>query len=408
MSVVYEVPVGPVHPALKEPVAVKCYIEGEEVVDVDVILGQNHRGIEWIGMNRDNPVQSLRMASRVCGICTNVHPLSLVQAVEAAADIEVPERADYIRAIMLEVDRIHSHLLWAGVAAHELGFDTLLHYTWKFREEVMDLAEYISGNRVTFEMEMYGGVRRDIPPEKYPKIIKAMNYYEAKFEKLVEMFLNDKTIALRTVGVGVLSREEALKLCLVGPTTRARGVKKDVRVDLPTMAYADLDIEPVTPDIYRDEVVGDVYDNIVVRLFEVKQSIDIIRQCLDQMPNGPILAEEKLPKLLNMLKKASGEGFGLTEAPRGEVVHYVKLKEMETFYAWKIRASTYNNIPAWEPMLIGAQIADIPIIVASIDPCLSCTNRAVVLDGGKEKVLSHEDLHRLSVQKTRRLIRYGK
>ena len=132
----YTVPIGPIHPALKEPIAINCTVSGEEITDVDVIASQNHRGIEWIGMNRDNPIQTIYVAERICGICNFCHPACLAMAVEEIAEIEVPDRAQYIRVIQSELERIHSHLLWAGVAAHELGFDTLLHYTWMVREKV--------------------------------------------------------------------------------------------------------------------------------------------------------------------------------------------------------------------------------------------------------------------------------
>ncbi|OYT57158.1 NADH dehydrogenase subunit, partial [Euryarchaeota archaeon ex4484_162] len=201
-------------------------------------------------------------------------------------------------------------------------------------------------------------------------------------------------------------KDNALKLCAVGPTTRASGVKKDVRVDQAYSAYGDLDIDYITPDILTGEVKGDVYDRIVVRLLEVEQSLDLIEQCLDRMPvSGNIAAEEKIPKLLAMLKKAEGEDVGRHEAPRGEVIHYVKLTGEEHPYTWKVRAPTYNNILPWIPMLLGEQIADIPIVAASTDPCLSCTNRVAIVENGKKNILTDEDLHRLSVEKTRRLMR---
>ncbi len=407
MKTTFTVPVGPIHPALKEPVAVKCEIDGEEVVNAEVILGQNHRGVEWIGMHRNNPVQSIHLSERICGICACTHSFALVRAVEEAADIVPSERAEYIRPIVAELDRIHSHILWAGVAAHELGFDTLLHISWNLREKVMDMQEFVTGNRVTFAMYMYGGVRRDIDSERAKKLLEMVRYYEGLINKFVEMFLHDKTIKMRTVGVGILSKEEAYRLCTVGPTVRARGIKKDVRQEEPYAAYADFGVKAITPDMLTGKVVGDVYDNIVVRLLEVKQSLDIIKFCLENMPSGPITTEPNLNKLLVKLKKAEGRGLGRHEAPRGEVFHYVELKGQETFYSWKVRAPSNANVVTWPYMLKGEQIADIPIVVASIDPCISCTNRIVTVDvnSGKEKVYTPEELHRLSVLKTRRLMR---
>jgi len=402
----YTVPIGPIHPALKEPIAINCNVSGEEIVDVDVIASQNHRGIEWIGMNRNNPIQTIYIAERICGICNLCHPGCLVMSVEEIADIDVPERAQYIRVIQSELERIHSHLLWAGVAAHELGFDSLLHYTWMVREKVMDTLEIVNGNRVTKAIMMYGGVRRDIKDEHVPKIREMIKYYLDLFDKIAKLFLEDKTIKMRTRNIGILTKEDALKLQAVGPTARASGVKKDVRQDVPYFAYPDFDVKAITPDILTGKVVGDTYDRIVVRLLEVKQSVEIIEQALDEMPPGDILSEEKIPKLLAKIKRAEGEAIGRHEAPRGEDIHYVKLKSgFENLYTWKVRAPTYSNIMSWKPMLMHHQIADIPIVAASIDPCMSCTNRAVVTENNEERWLTAEDLHNLSVKKTKEMMK---
>jgi len=402
----YEIAVGPIHPSLKEPILLRLTIEGEEIVDVDVIASQNHRGIEWIGMNRNNPIQSIYLAERICGICNFCHPSNLVMAIEEIAGIEPPERAQYIRVIQGDLERIHSHLLWAGVAAHEIGFDSLLHYTWMVRERVMDVLETVNGNRVTKAIIMYGGVRRDIDEEKAKLIRKMCSYYREAFNKLAKLFLEDDTIKKRTREIGILKYEDALKLATAGPTTRASGVKKDVRQDFPYFAYPDFDIHAITPDELLGYTVGDVYDRIVVRLLEVKQSIEIIEEALDNMPSGDILAEKKLVKLMAKIKGSEGEAVARYEAPRGEDIHYVMLKQgYEPLYSWKVRAPTYINILSWRPMLLGYQIADIPIIAASIDPCISCTNRFAVVKDGEEKIINADYFHRLSIQKTRRLMK---
>ena len=402
----YTIPVGPIHPALKEPVRLDLTIDGEEVVGVDVTLGHVHRGIEWLGMHRNNPIQSLYLAERICGICNVCHPFSFVMAVEQAAGIIPPERAEYIRTIIAEMERIHSHLLWAGVAAHEIGFDTIFYLAWRVREDIMDVIEYVTGNRVTKGMFQIGGVRRDITAEQLPRIKQSLDYYKSIFGQLKKVFLDDRTIRMRTKNVGILKKEDALKLLIVGPTTRASGVPKDVRQDQPYAAYADLDIKAQTPDMLTGTVVGDVYDRIIVRLLEVKQSIEIIEQCVEKMPSGPLLAQPKPAALLNALTKAEGEGVGRAEAPRGEVIHYIRLEAgRETVSTWKVRAPTYTNLMAMPTILIGGQIADVPIAFASIDPCLSCTNRAVIIDRktNKKSVLGNKELHELSIEKTRKL-----
>ena len=403
----YQLPIGPIHPALKEPVMFEFEIDGERIINADVSLGHVHRAIEWTGMRR-NPIQILYLAERICGICSFVHPMSFARSVENACNIEVPERADYLRVIHGELERICSHMLWAGVAAHEIGFDSVLFLTWEMRERALDLTEYLTGNRVTKAIMMIGGVRRDITKDMVPKVHETMNYLKNNFEKLRHVFLDDKTFKLRSQNCGILTREDALKLCAVGPTTRASGVKKDVRVDQAYAAYPDLDIDYITPDVLTGEVNGDVYDRIIVRLLEVKQSIELIEQALDKMPSGDIASEPKIPKLLAQIKKTAGEGIGRHEAPRGEVIHYVKFDgQNENPYTWKVRASTYANILPWIPMLKGEQIADIPIVAASTDPCMSCTNRVGIIDDKQKKKyeLNKEELHKLSVQKTRRLMR---
>ena len=401
----YQLPIGPIHPALKEPVMFKFEIDGEKIVDVDVELGHVHRAIEWTGMRR-NPIQIIYLAERICGICSFVHPMAYCRAVENACNIQVPERADYLRVVHGELERIASHLLWAGVAAHEIGFDTVLFLTWEMREKVLDLIEYLTGNRVTKAILTIGGVRRDIKPENIPKIKETLEYFKENYKKLSHVFLDDKTFKMRSQGCGILTYEDALRLCAVGPTTRASGVKKDVRVDQPYAAYSDLDVDYITPDKLTGEINGDVYDRIIVRLLEVKQSIELIERAVDQMPTGDIVSEPKIPKLLSYIKKTAGEGIGRDEAPRGEVIHYIKFDGInEQPFTWKVRASTYANILPWIPMLKGQQIADISIVAASTDPCMSCTNRVTIINKNKKYILDKEQLHRLSIEKTRRLMR---
>ncbi|HUU76592.1 MAG TPA: nickel-dependent hydrogenase large subunit, partial [Methanoregulaceae archaeon] len=398
----YTIPIGPIHPALKEPVMFTFKMDGEMVLDVDFAPGQTHRGIEWMGMRR-NPVQIVHLTDRICGICGVSHTLAFARAVEQIVEIEVPERADYIRTIIAEFERIQSHLLWAGVAAHELGFDSLLHLTWRVREQSMDVIENLTGNRVNYGIVQVGGVRRDIVPEQHGVIEDCLTTYEGLLSKLLVLFLDDKSIHLRCRDRGVLSSEDSLKLCTVGPTSRASGVNMDLRQDYPYAAYGDLDIKAILPDQHMGETRGDVYDRIVVRLLEVGQSCGIVRQCLDQMPAGPVTGEPKIAKILAICKKAHGEAIGRVEAPRGECFHYVRMDGKESPTSWKVKASSYSNLMSWIPMLKGEQIADIPIIVASIDPCLSCTDRVAVIRSGKRSILTKEALHRMSVEKTRRL-----
>jgi membrane-bound hydrogenase subunit alpha len=400
----YQIPVGPIHPALKEPVKFNFEIDGERIIDVDVELGHVHRSIEWAARKR-NPIQVLYLAERVCGICSYCHPMAFALATEQAAEIEVPIRAQYIRVVHQELERICSHVLWAGVAAHEIGFDSVLYLTWNIREAALDLTEYLSGNRITKGITMIGGIRRDITEDMHGSIMKKLAVIYNNFEKLRKVFLEDKTFKMRSQGCGVLTKKDALNLCAVGPTARASGVKKDIRIDFPYFSFGDFDIDYMTPDILTGEINGDVYDRIIVRLLEVRQSIELIKEAIKNMPEGEIVSEPKIVKLLNMLKKVEGEGIGRMEAPRGEVFHYVKYTKGDSPVSWKIRAPTYSNILPWIPMLKGEQIADIPIVAASTDPCMSCTNRVGIIKDGDESVMNREDLHRLSVKKTHEIRR---
>ncbi|HJJ39204.1 MAG TPA: nickel-dependent hydrogenase large subunit [Methanocorpusculum sp.] len=403
-NVPYKVPVGPIHPALKEPVHIELTVLGEEVISADFTPGQTHRGIEWMGLSR-NPVQIVHLTDRICGICGVTHSLCFARAVEQIAEINVPERADYVRTIIAEFERIQSHLLWAGVAAHELGFDSLFYLAWRVREDALDAIEVITGNRVNYDIIQIGGVRRDITPDMLPKIRKCLDAYKDLFGKLKKLFLEDAVIKSRCVGCGVLTKEKAAAYSTVGPTSRASGLPADLRADYPYCAYGDLDIKPVMPEVYGKAAEGDTYDRIVVRVFEIAQSIEIVEECLANMPEGQVLYEEKVAKILSLCKKASGEAVGRHEAPRGEALHYVAMNNAEAPVSWKVKASSYSNLHVWPIILKGIQLADVPIVVASIDPCLSCTDRvAVASDDGPVRILTKEDLSKMSYLKTRRMM----
>ncbi|HJJ26621.1 MAG TPA: nickel-dependent hydrogenase large subunit [Methanocorpusculum sp.] len=403
-NVPYKVPVGPIHPALKEPVHIELTVLGEEVIAADFTPGQTHRGIEWMGLSR-NPVQIVHLTDRICGICGVTHSLCFARAVEQVAEINAPERADYVRTIIAEFERIQSHLLWAGVAAHELGFDSLFYLAWRVREDALDAIEVITGNRVNYDIIQIGGVRRDITPDMMPKIKKCLDSYKDLFGKLKKLFLEDAVIKSRCVGCGVLTKEKAAAYSTVGPTSRASGLPADLRADYPYCAYGDLDIKPILPEVYGKKAEGDTYDRIVVRIFEIAQSIEIIEECLANMPEGPVLYEEKVAKILALCKKASGEAVGRHEAPRGEALHYVAMNKADAPVSWKVKASSYSNLHVWPIILKGIQLADVPIVVASVDPCLSCTDRvAVASDDGPVKILTKEDLSKMSYLKTRRMM----
>jgi len=376
------IPIGPYHPALKEPEFFKLYTKGEEIVDVDIRIGYNHRGIEKLAESMTYE-QVTFLVERICGICSNVHPLCFVQAVEDIAQIEVPDRARYIRTIIAELERIHSHLLWLGVAAHLIGFDTLLMWSWKWREPILDVFEVVCGNRQNYAMMAVGGVRRDIKPEHVPLILKAVREAKSNVKRAIDMLMGDRVTKARLQGVGVLTKEDARRYCTVGPTARGSGLQIDVRKDHPYAAYKELSFEvPVMSE-------GDVWAKTVVRLLETIQSAEIVEQAVSSLPPGDIRAEFK--------EVPPGEGIGQVEAPRGEDIHYVKSNGTNIPERHKVRAPSYVNIPSLRPQLIGYTIADAPIIIGSIDPCFSCADRVSIVDeGGRERVLTEEEFIQLS------------
>jgi NADH-quinone oxidoreductase subunit D len=383
----FRIPIGPQHPALKEPVSFSLALRGEKIVGVDVRLGYNHRGIEKACEERTY-VQDVYLIERICGICSHTHSTCFVQAVEEIAGLEVPKRALYIRTLIGELERVHSHLLWLGVAGHEIGFDTLLMFTWRDREVVMDILALLTGNRVNYGINTIGGVRRDIKAEDIKEIFKAMDILEERIKYYIEVATQETTVIQRLMGVGILSREDALKLGAVGPTARASGVARDIRRDDPYAAYAEMDFEVITDDH------NDVYGRAVVRLKELLESYKIIRQSAGNIPEGPIAV--KAPR-----KIPAGEAVSRYEAPRGEDMHYVKANGTDRPERVKVRAPTLANVQAVRHMLRDRYLADMPIVVAAIDPCFSCTDRLVSirdLDKDRTDVIEWQDLRDYSIE----------
>ncbi|MCK9604084.1 MAG: nickel-dependent hydrogenase large subunit, partial [Candidatus Omnitrophica bacterium] len=243
----FKIPIGPQHPALKEPESFSVALKGERIMGFDIRLGYNHRGIEKACEERTY-TQDVYLIERICGICSHSHSTCFVQAVEEIAAVQVPKRALYIRTLIAELERIHSHLLWLGVAGHEIGFDTLLMYTWRDREVVMDILATLTGNRVNYGMNTIGGVRRDISKEQMQEVLKGIDILEERTKYYIEVATEETTIIKRLSGVGVLYYDEAVKLDAVGPTARASGVDRDVRRDDPYAAYAEMNFKVITDD----------------------------------------------------------------------------------------------------------------------------------------------------------------
>ena len=269
----YTIPIGPYHPALEEPIHAKLYTEGEIISDAEVFVGYNHRGIEKLAMER-NFIQTIVLVERVCGICSHSHALAYAMCVENIAQMEVPRRGQYIRVIIAELERLHSHYLWLGIACHLLGHDSLFMRIWDEREVIMDMLEKLTGNRVNYGMVIPGGSRRDISPEQSKEVLALLEHIVPPVDRIKDILLHDKTVAMRTQGVGVLTTEDAIKMGAVGPHARASNVNIDVRRDLPC-CYDEFHFSiPVWDSC-------DVFARVVIRVLECYESVKIIRQALE-------------------------------------------------------------------------------------------------------------------------------
>ena len=358
----YIIPIGPYHPALEEPVHAKLYTEGEVIKEAEVFVGYNHRGIEKLATER-NAIQTLVLVERVCGICSHSHAFTYAMAVETINGVDVPKRGQYIRVITAELERLHSHFLWLGIACHIIGHDSMFMHIWDERELVMDLLEKMTGNRVNYAMVTIGGARRDISDELRREILAACDKLKAPLDRITEIALTDKTIAMRTKGVGMLPREDAIRMGAVGPHARASGVKIDVRKDAPYSSYEDFDFDVPVVDS------GDVFARVVVRALECYESIKIIRQALENLPEGPINLGNKL------LKIKEGQAVARHEAPRGQLSHMVVGNGGLNNHRVSIHVPSYKNTPTIPFMLRNNTVADAGLIIASIDPCFSCLDR---------------------------------
>ncbi len=375
------IPYGPYHFAMEEPMHFRIFVDGERIVDADFRGGFNYRGVEKIAEAKLNYGKIPFIAERICGICGFTHSECFVQALEKAAEANIPDRAKWIRTILLEIERIHSHLLWLGVASHLVGFDSGFMQFWRVREKIMLLAELLTGNRKTYGMIALGGVRRDVSERKRKESLRLISEVTKGYKELLEAALNLGTFIRRLKGVGYLSKEDARKYSVVGPVARGCGISMDARKDYPYEAYEHFNFRvPVMSE-------GDVFARTVVRAEEVLEALSIIEQALNSMPNGPVHAYiDYIPP-----EKIS---IGLTEAPRGTNVHFLMTGKENTVYRWRVRAPTYANLQVAHTMLRGHTLADAPIIIGSVDPCISCMERFTVVDtnSGKEATVLSEAL----------------
>ncbi|HAN44418.1 MAG TPA: NADH-quinone oxidoreductase subunit D [Ruminococcaceae bacterium] len=353
------VPFGPQHPVLPEPIHLDLVLEDETVVEAIPSIGFVHRGLEKLVQKKDF-IDYVYVAERICGICSFMHGMGYCQAVESIMHIELPRRADYLRVIWAEMSRIHSHLLWLGLLADAFGFESLFMQSWRLREKILDMFEASTGGRVIFSVNKIGGVRKDMDADMLKAFLNIFNDMEKQIKELTTVFLNDYSVNSRLKGIGVLTKQQAHELGAVGPMMRASGIAMDIR-KLGYSAYGDIDFDVITA------TEGDSYARTKVRIAEIFQAIDIIRQAISKIPDGEISVPVK--------GNPNGEHFARLEQPRGEVIYYAKGNGTKFLDRMRVRTPTFANIPAMMETMKGCQLADIPTLILTIDPCISCTER---------------------------------
>ncbi|MCZ7591608.1 MAG: nickel-dependent hydrogenase large subunit [Kiritimatiellae bacterium] len=353
------IPFGPQHPVLPEPIHIDLVIEDEQVVEAIPSFGFIHRGLEKLAEKRDF-TEFTFIAERICGICSYIHGMGYCQAIEAVMGLQIPERATYLRTMWSELSRIHSHMMWMGLLADAFGFENLFMACWRLREGVLDVIEETSGGRVIFGAAKVGGVRRDVSDEVLSRIPAQLKIVEDQLRDITNVFRDDYSTRQRLCGVGTLSEQDAYDLGAVGPVLRGSGAKLDTRME-GYAAYDKLDVEPIV------ETAGDCWARTMVRIREVYQSFDLLRQVIPMIPAGPVdMKVTGAPK---------GEYAARLEQPRGEVIYYVKGNGGKQLDRFRVRTPTFANIPPLLKMLQGCQLADVPVIVLTIDPCISCAER---------------------------------
>jgi len=346
---------------LEEPMYFNVELEGDRVARVDVLAGQSHRGLEYLVLKR-NFYQNVTLLERLCSLCSNSHPVTFCMALEEVAGIAVPERGEYLRVIADEIKRIASHLFNCALVAHIAGRNALFKEIMELREVMQDTKEALYGNRMDLAANCLGGVRRDLPPEALAYLAAQMDVMKGPLDRLAATFTTDPELTSRMEGVGVLTTAQARACGVVGPVARASGIGYDVRRKSPYAAYPQLPFEVVV------EEGGDVRARALVRLREARESVGIIEACAERMPDGPVCAE-LLPEI------PAGEAIAKSEAPRGELLYYLVTDGSQLPVRLKWRVPSFMNWDALGFMLKGERVADIPLIVNSIDPCISCTDR---------------------------------
>ncbi|SJZ53652.1 nickel-dependent hydrogenase large subunit [Consotaella salsifontis] len=357
----YTIPVGPLHVALEEPMYFRIDVSGETVNAVEINAGHVHRGIEYLATKRSLN-QNIVLTERICSLCSNSHPEAFAMAAETIAGLTVPERGQYLRVIAGEVKRLASNLFNVAILTHLVGYESMFMHIMQVRETAQDIKEGVFGNRMDLGAMCIGGVRYDLDEETIGILTAGLDKIEPEVAEIVKTFKTNGSILRRTKEIGVLAKEDAIACGVVGPVARGSGVDYDVRREAPYHVYDRMPLEVRTFDD------GDVWSRAMIRLHEAQNAIAIIRSCLKELPGGAV-------NLGTKLDIPPGHAVAKAEAPRGELIYYLKTNDTEQPERLKWRVPTFMNWDALGLMLRNAKVADIAIIVNSIDPCISCTER---------------------------------
>ncbi len=356
----FTLPLGPVHVALEEPVYFHLTVEGETLRKVEITSGHVHRGMEALATQR-NILKNVTLTERVCSLCSNSHAFTYCMAVENLLQIPISSRAKYLRVIAEEIKRVASHLFNLAIQAHIIGFKSLFMHMMEVREIMQDVKETVYGNRMNLAANCIGGVKYDIDANLIEFLLKSLAKVEDLSKEIMDIFATDKMVLTRTQGLGLLPKEDAIKLGVVGPVARGSGINNDVRKSSPYAAYNDVDFNVIL------EHGACVHSRSMVRLKEIFESISIIRQLCLKLPEGPLWTPPK--------QIPTGQSAARSEAPRGEVFYYLRTNSTDTPERLKWRVPSYMNWEALGVMMRDCQIADVALIANSIDPCVSCTER---------------------------------
>jgi Ni,Fe-hydrogenase III large subunit len=360
------IPYGPYHPAFIESNFFKMSVEDEVVKSADLKLGFNHRSIIKL-MERRDYYKDIFLAERVCGLCNAHHVLAYCLAVEnMCKGLTVPKRAEILRTLICEMERIQSHLMANGIVGDLVGYKTMLMQFLRIREDIQDALELVSGQRVTHGFITLGGVRRDLTPVQAEFVGRKLVSMRKDVSQLYEEMLSNEVLVGRMHKVGVLPLEEAIRLGAVGPTARGSGRPIDVRKNTPYGVYEDLNWEVVT------ETGCDCLSRVMVKMKEALVSMDIVEQCLEKLKTAP-------PEMMTPVHEIPcAEALGKTEPPRGELLYHIASNGTNTPEFVRIRVPTFMTAPIMLKLLHGSYVADAPAIMGSIDPCYSCTDRVTV------------------------------